>query len=76
MIICLPHDLMIMTLGGAQGFLRLGEVGNTGNFLGELGSKLIFWGCGEPCRKVKNKSEGKAFDTFASEGLFFPIPFL
>ena len=50
MIIFWPHDLMIMTSGGAQGFSGLGEreVGNTGNFLGELGSKLIFWGCREP----------------------------
>ena len=67
---------MIMTSGGAQGFLGLGEreVGNAGNFQGELGSKLIFWGCREPCRKVKKKSEGKTFDPFASEGLFSPYP--
>ena len=50
MIIFWPHDLMIMTSGGAQGFSGLGEreVGNTGNFLGVLGSKLTFWGCREP----------------------------
>ena len=46
------------------------ELGSTGSYFRDLGSKLIFWGSREPCKKVKTNLAFISFDFFKIFGLW------